>query len=76
MGKREKLLQRLLSMPKDFTFEEMQSLLEALGYQRNNKGKTSGSRVMFIKDGSIIMLHKPWRNVGRRWHSSILITRE
>ena len=59
MGKKEKLLQRLLSMPKDFTFEEMQSLLEALGYQRNNKGKTSVSRVMFIKDGSIIMLHKP-----------------
>ena len=28
MGRKEKLIQRLLSVPKDFTFEEMQSLLE------------------------------------------------
>ena len=42
MGKKEKLIQRLLSVPKDFTFDEMQSLLEILGFEMSNKGKTSG----------------------------------
>ena len=59
MGKKEKLIQRLLSLPKDFTFDEMQALLEALGFEFNNKGKTSGSRVKFCKGNTIIILHKP-----------------
>lgn len=59
MGKKEKLIKRLLTIPKDFTFEEMQTLLEALGYECSNKGRTSGSRIMFAKGNSIIMLHKP-----------------
>lgn len=59
MGKKEKLVNRLKSMPKDFTFDELQTLLEILGYEVNNKGKTSGSRVKFIKENSVIILHKP-----------------
>ena len=59
MGKKEKLIQRLLSIPKDFTFDEMQALLEALGFEISNKGKTSGSRVKFYKGSTIIILHKP-----------------
>lgn len=59
MGKLEKLIERLKSNPKDFTFDEMQSLLSALGFEVSNKGKTSGSRVKFFKDGVIIILHKP-----------------
>ena len=59
MGKLEKLIERLKSNPKDFTFEEMQSLLLALGFEFSNKGKTSGSRVKFFKDGVCIILHKP-----------------
>ena len=59
MGKLEKLIERLKSCPKDFTFEEMQSLLLALGFELSNKGKTSGSRVKFFKDGVCIILHKP-----------------
>ncbi len=59
MGKIEKLIERLKSNPKDFTFEEMQSLLLALGFELSNKGKTSGSRVKFFKDGVCIILHKP-----------------
>ena len=59
MGKLEKLKKRLKSLPKDFTFEEMQTLLLALGFELSNKGKTSGSRVMFIKDKVCIILHKP-----------------
>lgn len=59
MGKKEKLIQRLLSVPKDFSFDEMQALLEALGFQMSNKGKTSGSRVKFLKGNTAIILHKP-----------------
>ena len=48
------------SRPKDFTFEEMKTLLEMLGYAMDNKGKTSGSRVLFCKgDCKSIRLHKP-----------------
>ena len=61
MGKKEKLIARLKSNPKDFTFEEAEALLGYLTYQRDNKGKTSGSRVMFtsMEHRSKIMLHKP-----------------
>lgn len=59
MGKLEKMIMRLKSMPKDYTFDEMQALLSALGFALSNKGKTSGSRVKFCKDGIIIILHKP-----------------
>lgn len=59
MGKLEKMIERLKSNPKDFTFEEMQTLLLALGFEFSSKGKTSGSRVKFFKDGVFIILHKP-----------------
>lgn len=52
--------ERFLKMPSDFTFEEMQRLLEGYGYERCNKGRTSGSRVIFKNgDKRPIMLHKP-----------------
>jgi hypothetical protein len=59
MGKLEKMIERLKSNPKDFTFEEMQTLLLALGFELSNRGKTSGSRVKFFRDGVFIILHKP-----------------
>ena len=60
MGQKDKLIRRLMSRPKDFTFEEAESLLNYFSYEKTNKGKTSGSRVVFINDkGSVIMLHKP-----------------
>ena len=59
MGRKEKLIEKLKSNPKDFTFEEMKTLLEMLGFVMSNKGKTSGSRVKFIKDKVPIILHKP-----------------
>lgn len=60
MGAKEKLRDRFLKMPSDFTFDEMQRLLEGYGYEKSNKGKTSGSRLIF-KNGAKrpIMLHKP-----------------
>ena len=60
MGKKEKLMQRLKSRPKDFTFDEAEILLGYLSYSRSNKGKTSGSRVMFTSERhAAILLHKP-----------------
>ena len=59
MGKKEKLIQRLKSKPKDFTFDELQSLLEALGFEMHSKGKTSGSRVKFMYGKVPIIIHKP-----------------
>lgn len=60
MGKKEKLIHRLKSRPKDFTFDDAKTLLRYLGYIQSNKGKTSGSRVMFVsKRHGSIALHKP-----------------
>lgn len=61
MGQKEKLIQRLKSRPRDFTFDEAETLLGYFEYKRYNKGKTSGSRVMFVSDehAQVIMLHKP-----------------
>lgn len=60
MGQKEKLIQRLKAKPKDFTFDEAEALLGYLSYIRSNKGKTSGSRVMFIsEEHEAILLHKP-----------------
>ena len=60
MSKIEKLMQRLLAQPKNFTFSEAETLLRYFGYQRNDKGRTSGSRVMFTREnGTAILLHKP-----------------
>lgn len=63
MGKKEKLIQRLKSKPKDFTFDEAETLLGCLSYSRSNKGKTSGSRVSFTSENhASILLHKPHPN--------------
>ena len=59
MGKKEKLIRKLKNSPKDFTFEEMKALLELLGFVMSNKGRTSGSRVKFMKNNIPIILHKP-----------------
>ena len=60
MGQKEKLIQKLKSRPKDFTFDEAETLLSYFAYRRSNKGRTSGSRVMFISDTyASILLHKP-----------------
>lgn len=60
MGTKEKLRERFMKMPSDFTFDEMQQLLAGYGYILGNKGHTSGSRIIF-KNGNkrSIMLHKP-----------------
>ena len=60
MGQKEKLIRKLKSKPKDMTFEEAEALLKYLAYTRSDKGRTSGSRVMFTSDEHApILLHKP-----------------
>ncbi len=60
MGQKEKLIQKLKSTPRNFTFHDAETLLTSFGFTRSNKGKTSGSRVIFFHEtcGSI-MLHQP-----------------
>ncbi|MBU1627588.1 type II toxin-antitoxin system HicA family toxin [bacterium] len=61
MSQSDKLLKKLLSKPKDFTYNELKTLLRRLGYKEAKTGKTSGSRVAFLnhKTKNIIRLHKP-----------------
>lgn len=60
MGKKDKLIARFRKLPKDFTFDEMCRLVSLFGFKKQNKGKTSGSSVMFVNEkGQSIMLHKP-----------------
>lgn len=61
MGTKEKLIERFLTLPKNFTYDEVKRLFGLFGYSESSKGSTSGSRVEFVsKDhtNSYIM-HKP-----------------
>ncbi len=61
MSKVEKLIKRLLSCPKDFTYSELTSLLKLLGYTDKESGKTSGSRVTLANEpkGRMIKILRP-----------------
>jgi len=60
MSRRDKLIARLKSRPKEFTWEELVRLLEGLGYTEAKAGKTGGSRRRFVHPTApIITLHKP-----------------
>jgi hypothetical protein len=68
LSKKEKIVKRLLSHPVDFSFAELTTLLGLFGYALSEAGKTSGSRVVFIKDGDYIRLHKPHpENILKRY---------
>ena len=60
MSRKEKLLNRLKQRPKDFTWNELTTLLKALGYKQVKPGKTGGSRRRFVHPTAPpIILHKP-----------------
>ncbi len=74
MSRKEKLIKRLRSLPKDFTYSELVSLLQQLGFEENSKGKTSGSRVKFYHSdkGLQYLAHKPTpRALSKKKHSEI-----
>jgi len=54
MSKIDKLIIRLLSCPKDFTYNELKTLLTSFGY---NEVQGAGSRIYFSKDNHKIKLH-------------------
>ena len=60
MSKQGKLLDRLLSVPKDFTWDELTTLLGSYGYELINS-KRGGSRRKFLcrETGLLINLHEP-----------------
>lgn len=63
MGPKEKLLARLQQRPKNFTWNELTSLLKSLGYVERKTGKIGGSRRRFIHPTApTITLHKPHPN--------------
>jgi hypothetical protein len=60
MTKHNKLIERLLSKPKDFTWGELTKTLGGLGYEQISGGKTGGSRVRFLSEFyPPIILHRP-----------------
>jgi predicted RNA binding protein YcfA (HicA-like mRNA interferase family) len=61
MSKIEKLIERLKSNPKDFTWYELKRVLAYYGYfEMDMKGKTGGSRRKFRNNkNEIINLHEP-----------------
>lgn len=75
MSKKEKLIQRCLSMPIDFSWQELIKLLAGFGYQLSGGGKTGGSRVRFIHETlPPIILHKPHpSNVMKRYQIEQII---
>lgn len=59
MGKKEKLVQRIKTLPNDFSFDELCTLLSSLGFEQMNMGKTSGARLRFVREDCVIVMHKP-----------------
>ncbi len=61
MSKHEKLKEKLLRTPFNFSYDEMVTLLKGYGYHPYDRGRSSGSAVMFYNQetGDKIMFHKP-----------------
>lgn len=59
VSKFQKLVDRLLTKPKDFKYDEAKTILLHLGFTEVSKGKTSGSRVEFVMADKSILMHKP-----------------
>jgi len=59
MSTKDKLIERFKKQPRDFTWDELVRLFSVFGFEIDNKGKTSGSRVMFEKENLTYFVHKP-----------------
>jgi hypothetical protein len=69
MSRKEKLISRFQQRPKDFTWDELTSLLKFIGYREVKAGKTGGSRRRFVHhSAATITLHKPHpQNILKRY---------
>jgi len=61
MSKREKLVERLLSKPKDLEWSEIVSLLESMGFEIV-RGKGSRRKFKHKETNALISLHEPHPN--------------
>ena len=60
MSKVDKLVERLKTKPKDFTWDEAIKVMKHYGYSLMAQGKTGGSRRKFVNEAKdIISLHEP-----------------
>jgi hypothetical protein len=59
MSAKDKLIERFRKQPKDFTWDELVKLFAVFGFTNSNKGKTSGSRVLFVRGEDAHTVHKP-----------------
>ncbi|KAF2333232.1 type II toxin-antitoxin system HicA family toxin [Flavobacterium daemonense] len=60
MSKIDKLIEKLQSKPKDFTWDEFLKVINHFGYNQIPQGKTGGSRRKFINEKKeLIILHEP-----------------
>ena len=59
MSSKDKLIKRFIRQPKDFTWDELVRLFGIFGFDVDNLGKTSGSRVLFVKGDEAHTVHKP-----------------
>ena len=75
MTRKEKLIKRLKSKPKDFTWDELTSLLNRLDFIEVKAGKSSGSRRRFITANNVVItLHKPHpSNILKRYQLEQII---
>lgn len=60
MSKVEKLIEKLKTRPKDFTWDEMLKVLKHFDFEQMAQGKTGGSRRKFVNgENQVISLHEP-----------------
>ena len=61
MSRKDALIARLKTKPKDFTVTELDSLMSKYGCSKSNRGKTSGSAIAYIHNetGRILKFHSP-----------------
>lgn len=75
MSRHEKLLNRFLSKPTDFSYNELTTLLRGFGYEEIKTGRTAGSRVAFFNNETnhIMRLHKPHpKNILKRYQLDLV----
>jgi len=60
MSRRGKLIERLKRKPRDFTWNELVTVLKGLGYAELKRGKSSGPRRRFVHEtAATISIHEP-----------------
>lgn len=74
MSKVEKIIEKLKSKPKDFTWDEMIKVLNCFGFEQMAQGKTGGSRRKLMNGNKqIISLHEPHPQKVLKWYQLDII---